>query len=674
MNNKEIANSMTIKLDNVLPEYPVFKEGIRRAPMRQLTLSDHEIKVAVKNALRYVPEELHETLAPEFMEELLTRGRIYGYRFMPKERIYGKPIDQYKGNCVQGKAFQVMIDNNLNHDVALYPYELVTYGETGQVCQNWMQYQLIKKYLEQLTDEQTLVVMSGHPLGLFHSHKQAPRVIITNGLMVGEGDNPEAWAKATAMGASSYGQMTAGGWMYIGPQGIVHGTFNTILNAGRKFLGVPADGDLAGHLFVTSGLGGMSGAQPKAVEIAGGVGIIAEVDYSRIETRHSQGWVSIITDSAEEAFNLAHKYMAEKQAMSIAYHGNIVDLLEYAVDNNIKIDLLSDQTSCHVPYDGGYCPQGLTFEQRTEMLDKDKAGFKVLVDKTLTKHFHLVKTLVERGAYFFDYGNAFMKACFDAGNKDIAKNGVDTSEGFIFPSYVEDILGPELFDYGYGPFRWCCLSGNHEDLVKTDHAAMEIIDPDRRFQDRDNWVWIRDAEKNKLVVGTECRILYQDALGRRDIALKFNEMVRNGEIGPVMLGRDHHDTGGTDSPYRETSNIYDGSSFTADMATHCFAGNCARGMSLVALHNGGGTGIGKAINGGFGLVLDGSELTDRIIMESIPWDTMVGVSRRSWARNEHSIETVAEYNKKFAGSDAITMPYIADDDLIEKTFAAAKKR
>ncbi len=673
MTNREIGNAMTIKLDPVLPEYPVFKEGIRRAPMRELTLSDHEKKLAVKNALRYVPEELHEALAPEFMEELLTRGRIYGYRFMPKERIYGKPIDEYKGNCVQGKAFQVMIDNNLNHDVALYPYELVTYGETGQVCQNWMQYQLLKKYLEVLTDEQTLVVMSGHPLGLFHSHKQAPRVILTNGLMVGEGDNPQAWAKATAMGCSSYGQMTAGGWMYIGPQGIVHGTFNTILNAGRKFLGVPADGDLAGQLFVTSGLGGMSGAQPKAIEIAGGVGIVAEVDYSRIETRHSQGWVSKIAETPEEAFALAHEYMEKKEAMSIAFHGNIVDLLQYAVDNNEKIGLLSDQTSCHVPYDGGYCPQGLTFEQRTEMLLNDKENFAKLVDATLTKHFHLIKTLVERGSYFFDYGNAFMKAVYDAGNKEIAKNGVDTSEGFIFPSYVEDILGPELFDYGYGPFRWCCLSGDHEDLVKTDHAAMEIIDPNRRFQDRDNWVWIRDAEKNQLVVGTQCRILYQDALGRHDIALKFNEMVRNGEIGPVMLGRDHHDTGGTDSPYRETSNIYDGSNFTADMATHCFAGNCARGMSLVALHNGGGTGIGKAINGGFGLVLDGSELTDQIIHESILWDTMVGVSRRNWARNPHSIETVAEYNKKFAGSDAITMPYIANDDLIERVFAEATK-
>lgn len=666
MNNAEIGKAMVIKLDPVLPEYPTFKEGVRRAPMRELTLNKREIKLAVANALRYVPEELHEQLAPEFLDELLTRGRIYGYRFMPKERIYGKPIDEYKGKCVEGKAFQVMIDNNLDHEVALYPYELVTYGETGQVCQNWMQYQLIKKYLEELTDEHTLVMMSGHPMGLFKSHKTSPRVIVTNGLMVGMFDNPEDWAKATAMGCSSYGQMTAGGWMYIGPQGIVHGTFNTILNAGRKFLGVPQDGDLAGHLFVTSGLGGMSGAQPKAIEIAGGVGIIAEVDASRIETRHSQGWVSLVIEDAAEAFKVAQEYMDKKETVSIAYHGNIVDLLQYAVDNNIKIELLSDQTSCHVPYDGGYCPQGLTFEERTEMLANDKDKFCELVDQTLVKHYHLIKTLVERGAYFFDYGNSFMRAVFDAGAKDIAKNGEDTSEGFIFPSYVEDILGPELFDYGYGPFRWCCLSGKPEDLRKTDHVAMEIINPERRSQDRDNWIWIRDAEKNKLVVGTQCRILYQDALGRRDIALKFNEMVRNGEIGPVMLGRDHHDTGGTDSPYRETSNIYDGSNITADMAVHCYAGNAARGMSLVALHNGGGVGISKSINGGFGMVLDGSERVDEILKAAIPWDTMIGVSRRSWGRCEHSIETVAEYNRIREGQDYVTMPYLASDELIER--------
>ncbi len=667
-NNKEISSAMTIKLDDSLPEYPVFKEKIRRAPKRELTLSENEIKTALKNALRYIPESLHEKLAPEFLEELLTRGRIYGYRYMPKDSVHGNPIDEYTGKCVAGKAFQVMIDNNLDHNVALYPYELTTYGETGQVCQNWMQYQLIRKYLEQLTDDQTLVMMSGHPMGLFKSSKTSPRVVITNGLMVGMFDDPDNWSKAAAMGVSNYGQMTAGGWMYIGPQGIVHGTFNTLLNAGRKVLNIPDDGDLTGHLFVTSGLGGMSGAQPKAIEIARGVGIIAEVDLSRIETRHEQGWVSLVTDDLKKAFDTAAEYMKKKESISIAYHGNVIDLLEYAVDNKIHIELLSDQTSCHVPYDGGYCPQTLTFEERTEMLKTNKAKFIELVNQSLIKHFHLIKELTQRGTYFFDYGNAFMRAVFDAGAKDIAKNGVDTSEGFIFPSYVEDIMGPMLFDYGYGPFRWCCLSGKPADLHKTDHAAMEVIDPDRRGQDRDNYIWIRDAEQNKLVVGTQCRILYQDAFGRRDIALKFNEMVRNGEIGPVMLGRDHHDTGGTDSPYRETSSIYDGSNITADMAVQCYAGNAARGMSLVALHNGGGVGIGKAINGGFGLLLDGSERTDEIINSSIPWDIMIGVSRRSWARCDHAIETSVEYNKISKEENHITLPFIVSDKLIDKTF------
>ena len=667
ISNKDISNAMTIKLTeifNELPAMPEFVEGIRRAPKREFTLSKNETEIALKNALRYIPEEWHEDLAPEFLDELLSYGRIYGYRFRPEGRIYGKPIDQYKGKSIEGKAFQVMIDNNLDFEVALYPYELVTYGETGQVCQNWMQYRLIKAYLEELTEEQTLVVASGHPLGLFKSTPNSPRVIITNALMVGMFDDQEHWTKATAMGVANYGQMTAGGWMYIGPQGIVHGTYNTLLNAGRIKLGT--EKDLRGCLFVSSGLGGMSGAQGKSIEIAKGVGIIAEVDYSRIKTRLDQGWVDIVTDDMEEAFNKAREYQAKKEAIAIAYHGNIVDLLEYAVNNNIHIDLLSDQTSCHVPYDGGYCPQGLTFEERTEMLRTDKERFEKLVDKSLVHHFELIKELVDRGTYFFDYGNSFMKAVFDAGAKDIAKNGIDESEGFIFPSYVEDIMGPMLFDYGYGPFRWVCLSGKHEDLIKTDKAAMDCIDPDRRFQDRDNWVWIRDAEKNQLVVGTQARILYQDALGRMKIALKFNEMVRNGEIGPVMLGRDHHDTGGTDSPFRETANIKDGSNIMADMATHCFAGNAARGMSLVALHNGGGVGIGKSINGGFGMVLDGSERVDNILKIAMPWDAMVGVARRSWARNENSIETTIEYNKQFKDTDHITIPFLVNDEFVKE--------
>lgn len=669
--NLDISKAMRIKLDSTLPEMPKFVEGIRRAPDRGFTLTPEQAEIALKNALRYVPEELHEKLAPEFMEELVTRGRIYGYRFRPEGRIYGKRIDEYKGNCLEGKAFQVMIDNNLDFEIALYPYELTTYGETGQVCQNWMQYRLIKKYLEELTDHQTLVIESGHPLGLFHSKPTDPRVIITNALMVGMFDNHKDWHYAMQMGVANYGQMTAGGWMYIGPQGIVHGTFNTILNAGRKKFGIGPDEDLRGYLFVTSGLGGMSGAQPKAAEIANGVGIIAEVDYSRIETRHKQGWVSKISDNLEEVFRTADEYLKKKEPISIAYYGNIVDLLEYAVKNNIQIHLLSDQTSCHAAYEGGYCPQGLTFEDRTRMLKEDREQFCRLVDKSLRRHFELIKELVERGTYFFDYGNSFMKAVYDAGVKEIAKNGVDEKDGFIFPSYVEDIMGPELFDYGYGPFRWVCLSGKHEDLVKTDHAAMECIDPKRRAQDRDNWVWIRDAEKNSLVVGTQARILYQDAWGRTNIALKFNEMVRKGEIGPVMLGRDHHDVSGTDSPFRETSNIKDGSNIMADMAVQCFAGNAARGMSLVALHNGGGVGIGKAINGGFGLVLDGSERVDNIIKDAMLWDVMGGVARRAWARNENSITTSIEYNKTQAGKDHITLPFIPEEDLVKKTVADA---
>ncbi len=666
VNNFDISKAMMIKLGNELPQMPKFVEGIRRAPKREFTLNKSETELALRNALRYIPEDLHEKLAPEFLEELLTKGRIYGYRFRPEGNLKGKSIDEYKGKCIEGKAFQVMIDNNLDFAIALYPYELVTYGETGQVCQNWMQYRLIMKYLEELTQDQTLVIQSGHPVGLFKSHPSAPRVIISNGLMIGMFDDQENWHRAAALGVANYGQMTAGGWMYIGPQGIVHGTYSTILNAGRLILGIPEESDLRGRLFVTSGLGGMSGAQGKAVEIANGVGIIAEVDYSRIQTRHEQGWVSKVANTCEEAFNFAKEYMEKEEACAIAYHGNIVDLLEYAVEKGIKIDLLSDQTSCHAVYDGGYCPQGLSFEERTELLGKDKAKFRELVDKTLKRHYEVIKALSQRGTYFFDYGNSFMKAVYDAGVQEIAKNGVDEKDGFIFPSYVEDILGPQLFDFGYGPFRWICLSGKHEDLLKTDKAAMDCIDPNRRYQDRDNYIWIQDADKNKLVVGTQARILYQDAMGRTRIALKFNEMVRNGEIGPVMLGRDHHDVSGTDSPFRETSNIKDGSNIMADMATHCFAGNAARGMSLIALHNGGGVGIGKSINGGFGMVLDGSQRVDDILRSAMPWDVMGGVARRAWARNENSITTSMEYNERNKGTDHITLPYIASDSLVEK--------
>ena len=660
---------MKMTLSNQLPEYPVFAEGIRRAPDRGYTLSPAQTVTALKNALRYIPVELHRKLAPEFLEELRTRGRIYGYRFRPAGDLKAKPVDEYQGNCIEGKAFQVMIDNNLCFDIALYPYELVTYGETGQVCQNWMQYRLIKQYLELLTREQTLVIESGHPLGLFHSRPDAPRVIITNSMMVGMFDNQHDWHEAVQMGVANYGQMTAGGWMYIGPQGIVHGTFNTLLNAGRLKLGIPQDKNLSGHLFVSSGLGGMSGAQPKAAEIAGAASIIAEVDRSRIETRYKQGWVEHVTTDLHTAFRMALSAAERHESCSVAYHGNVVDLLEYAVQEDIPIELLSDQTSCHAVYEGGYCPAGVTFEERTRLLHESPEAFRRLVDESLHRHFAVIKKLVSRGTYFFDYGNSFMKAVYDAGVKEISRNGTDEKDGFIWPSYVEDIMGPELFDYGYGPFRWVCLSGNPEDLARTDCAAMECIDVKRRGQDLDNYNWIRDAGKNRLVVGTQARILYQDAVGRLKIALRFNQMVRDGEVGPIMLGRDHHDVSGTDSPFRETSNIKDGSNVMADMAVQCFAGNCARGMSLVALHNGGGVGIGKAINGGFGMVCDGSLRVDEILRSSMLWDVMGGVARRSWARNEHAMETSEAFNLSHGDAYHITLPYLADEELIKRIVA-----
>lgn len=659
------ALDWTKALFDPLPPAPTFEAGIRRAPKREARLSQADRRQALMNALRYLPKKHHAVMAREFLQELDEHGRIYGYRFRPHGRIRGLPIEEYKGNCVEGRAIQVMMDNNLDFEVALYPYELVTYGETGQVCQNWMQYRLIKAYLERLNDNQTLSILSGHPLGLFQSHKTSPRVVITNGLMIGAFDNQEQFSRAAALGVANYGQMTAGGMMYIGPQGIVHGTFNTLLGAGRLKLGVPSQGNLAGKLFVSSGLGGMSGAQGKAAMIAGAASIIAEVDESRIETRFSQGWVSQKHNTKKGAVDAALTCQKNGEACAIAYHGNVVDLLQYMLDQQVHIDLLSDQTSCHAVYEGGYCPQGLSFAQRTQLLAQDPQRFQHLVDQSLKTHYELIQAHAKRGTYFFDYGNSFLKAVYDTGITGVCKNGENDLDGFVFPSYVEDILGPQLFDFGYGPFRWCCLSGKAEDLKKTDQAAMDTINPNRRYQDRDNWVWVRDAEKNKLVVGTPCRILYQDALGRRDIALRFNRMVREGEIGPVMLGRDHHDTGGTDSPFRETSNIKDGSNIMAEMATQCFAGNAARGMSMIALHNGGGVGIGKSVNGGFGMVLDGSKRVDDILNSAMPFDVMVGVARRAWARNENAVSTVDEYNQLDPDSSFITLPSELDQNALD---------
>jgi urocanate hydratase len=666
MDNKDYQDAIQFTLPDQLPPKKSFAKGIRRAPDRGLKLSKEQTKVALKNALRYIPSHLHEELAPEFMEELKTMGRIYGYRYRPVGNMKAKPVDEYKGKITEAKAFQVMIDNNLDFDVALYPYELVTYGESGQVFQNWMQYVLIKQYLQEMRDDQTLVIYSGHPLGLFPTTKDAPRVISTNGMLIGEYDNLEGFHTGAAMGVSNYGQMTAGGWMYIGPQGIVHGTYITLLNAGRLYLDIPQDKDLSGIVYISSGLGGMSGAQPKAVEIAGGIGVIAEVDYSRIETRHSQGWVTKVSANLEEIVAWIEEYRKSKEPVSIAYHGNIVDLLEYCMENDVKVELASDQTSCHDAYGGGYTPAGYSFKEGRELLKNNPELFNQKVNESLVKQFSIIQKLSEKGTYFWDYGNSFLKAVYDAGAQSVALDKDNPSDGFVYPSYVEHIMGPMCFDYGYGPFRWVCLSGKHEDLQKTDKKAMACIDPNRRGMDRDNYEWIKNAETNQLVVGTEARILYADTEGRVEIALKFNEMIRNGEIGPVMIGRDHHDVSGTDSPFRETSNIKDGSNITADMAVHNFAGDAVRGMTMVVLSNGGGVGIGKSFNGGFGLVLDGSDLKDKIIKSAMEWDVMNGISRRSWARNDHAIEVASDWNRKHKDRGHITLPYLSNDSLIDK--------
>lgn len=660
---------LEIKLPYELPENPEFDPQYRRAPNRSFNLSEKDTILALKNALRYIPKNLHKKLAPEFLNELKTRGRIYGYRYRPIGAITGKSIGEYKG-IVEARAIQVNIDNNLDFDIALFPYELVTYGSTAQVCQNWMQYRLIKKYLEIMKEKQTLVVMSGHPLGLFPSSRNSPRVIITNGLMIGMFDNPEDFQRAQALGVNNYGQMTCGGWFYIGSQGIIHGTYLTLLNAGRKYLNRSDDEDLKGILYITSGLGGMSGAQGKAVEIANGITVIAEVNYSALKSRFDQGWIGKYSNNLEEIFHWVEDYRNRKESVSIAYHGNIVDLWQYAVDNNIKVELASDQTSCHAAYEGGYTPAGLTYEDSNELLKKDLTEFKKMVDKSLRRQFELIKIMCDRGTKFWDYGNSFLKAIFDAGVQDIAILN-DPKNGFIFPSYVEDLVGPICFDYGYGPFRWVCLSRKDDDLDKTDIAARDIIKeiwenrPIKRGQDRDNYVWMRDAKENKLVVGTKARILYADGEGRVKIALKFNEMVHNNEIGPVMLGRDHHDVSGTDSPFRETSNIKDGSNIMADMAHQSWAGNAARGMTMVVLHNGGGVGTGKVINGGFGLVLDGSERVDTIIKSALDWDVYCGIARRAWARNPHAIETANIWIRNKNGNGYITIPEIPDEGFVE---------
>ena len=649
-----------------LPEKKVFDKSIRRAPKRESNLTIKEKKLAIKNALRYIKPENHKIMANEFYEELEKTGRIYGYRFRPEGKIYAKPIEEYKGKCIEGKAIQLMIDNNLDFNVGLYPYELVTYGETGQVCQNWMQYNLIKKYLEELNDDETLIVESGHPLGIFKSDKNLPRVILSNALIIGKYNNNENWNRLSALGVSNYGQFTAGGWFYIGPQGIVHGTYSTLLSVARQKFNRNNEDLLKGLLFVSAGLGGMSGAQGKACSIAKGVSIIAEVDKSKIEKKIEQKWIDEYVTTPKEAFKRALDYIKNKISKSIAFNGNIIDLLQYAVDNKIKIDILTDQTSCHVRYEGGYCPVGLTFEERTNLLDKNKNEFRKKVDSSLKMHYELIEKLRKTGTYFFDYGNSFTTSLYEIGIKEICVNGKNELDGFIYKSFVEEFLGPNLFDYGYGPFRWVCLSGKQEDLDITDNAAANCINKNRRYQDYDNYVWIKNAKEYNLVVGSQARILYQDAETRRKIAKVFNNLVKEGKIGPVIIGRDHMDTGGVDAPSRETSNIKDGSNLTADMSALVFGGDCAMGMSLVSIHNGGGTGIGNSQSCGYGLILDGSDKINDIIDRGILFDVLCGVSRRAWARNINSINLLDSYDDNV--DYKFSLPNICEDDIINFLF------
>ena len=649
-----------------LPEKKVFDKSIRRAPKRESNLTIKEKKLAIKNALRYIKPENHKIMANEFYEELEKTGRIYGYRFRPEGKIYAKPIEEYKGKCIEGKAIQLMIDNNLDFNVGLYPYELVTYGETGQVCQNWMQYNLIKKYLEELNDDETLIVESGHPLGIFKSDKNLPRVILSNALIIGKYNNNENWNRLSALGVSNYGQFTAGGWFYIGPQGIVHGTYSTLLSVARQKFNRNNEDLLKGLLFVSAGLGGMSGAQGKACSIAKGVSIIAEVDKSKIEKKIEQKWIDEYVTTPKEAFKRALDYIKNKISKSIVFNGNIIDLLQYAVDNKIKIDILTDQTSCHVRYEGGYCPVGLTFEERTNLLDKNKNEFRKRVDSSLKMHYELIEKLRKTGTYFFDYGNSFTTSLYEIGIKEICVNGKNELDGFIYKSFVEEFLGPNLFDYGYGPFRWVCLSGKQEDLDITDNAAANCINKNRRYQDYDNYVWIKNAKEYNLVVGSQARILYQDAETRRKIAKVFNNLVKEGKIGPVIIGRDHMDTGGVDAPSRETSNIKDGSNLTADMSALVFGGDCAMGMSLVSIHNGGGTGIGNSQSCGYGLILDGSDKINDIIDRGILFDVLCGVSRRAWARNINSINLLDSYDDNV--DYKFSLPNICEDDIINFLF------
>lgn len=667
MKNNEIKLKMTFQeqivqgIPSVLPNPKPYDTEINHAPKRKEILSDDEKKLALKNALRYFEPKHHAELLPEFKAELETYGRIYMYRLRPDYKIYARPIHEYPGKCEQAKAIMLMIQNNLDYAVAQHPHELITYGGNGAVFSNWAQYLLTMKYLAEMTEEQTLAMYSGHPMGLFPSHKEAPRVVVTNGMVIPNYSKPDDWEKMNALGVSQYGQMTAGSYMYIGPQGIVHGTTITVLNGFRKIKKSPKGG-----LFVTSGLGGMSGAQPKAGNIAGCVTVCAEVNPKITHIRHSQGWINEVIENIEELVPRVKKALEKQEVVSIAYLGNVVDVWERFDKEELHIDLGSDQTSLHNPWAGGYYPTGYTFEESNELMATHPDKFKEEVQRTLRRHADAINKHTAKGTYFFDYGNAFLLEASRAGADVFAENHID----FKYNSYVQDIMGPMCFDYGFGPFRWVCASGNPEDLAKTDKIACDVLEemmtnsPEEiQQQMADNIQWIKGAQENQLVVGSQARILYADAEGRIKIAEAFNQAIARGEIGYIILGRDHHDVSGTDSPYRETSNIYDGSRFTADMAIQNVIGDSFRGATWVSIHNGGGVGWGEVINGGFGMVLDGTKEASKRLESMLFWDVNNGISRRSWARNEGAIFAI----KRAMETQPllkVTIPNVVDEDLL----------
>ncbi len=670
MSDLSFAQEIQEGIPTYIPEVKPWDLQVNHAPKRKDILSKEEKKLAIANALRYFPKDQHVELANDFAEELKTFGRIYMHRYRPTHPIFARPISEYPGQSMQAKAIMLMIQNNLDHAVAQHPHELITYGGNGAVFQNWVQYRLTMKYLSEMNDEQTLVMYSGHPMGLFPSHKNAPRVVVTNGMMIPNYSKPDDWEKFNALGVTQYGQMTAGSYMYIGPQGIVHGTTITVLNAVRR-LAKNRD-DIKGKLFLTAGLGGMSGAQPKAGNIAGVISVTAEVNPKAAKTRHEQGWVDEIISDLDELSARVKRAQEAKEVVSIAYLGNVVDVWEKFDETGVHVDLGSDQTSLHNPWAGGYYPAGLTFEESNEMMSNDPEKFKEYVQESLRRHAASVNKHTDRGTYFFDYGNAFLLESSRAGGDVMAENHID----FKYPSYIQDILGPMCFDYGFGPFRWVCASGDPEDLVKTDAIACQVLEKmmvnspvEIQQQMADNIQWIKGAQENKMVVGSQARILYADAEGRMRIAEAFNQAIANREIGLVVLGRDHHDVSGTDSPYRETSNIYDGSRFTADMAIQNVIGDSFRGATWVSIHNGGGVGWGEVINGGFGMLLDGSAAADRNLKMMLHWDVNNGIARRNWARNENAIFAIKRA-MEIEPNLKVTLPNLVDDQLLEDIFKA----